>query len=128
MTRARRGDGARLAPEYRVVVVLRARSRKAAERWFDAALVPMRDEDGTAVAFVTGASRALAREFEAVREAAFRAGWGDGFDASGEGWNGEYPFRDGRATPAQLTRIKEQEDNAVAEYLRSGLDAKEGKR
>lgn len=34
-------------------------------------------------------------EMNEVWEQAFRAGFYAGFAASGEGWNGEYPFDDG---------------------------------
>ena len=33
-------------------------------------------------------------ECNEIWEAAFRAGFYAGFNASSEGWNGEYPFRD----------------------------------
>lgn len=50
-----RKDAAR-GYEYRVTVILRASSRKVAERWFNTMLVPMRNSKGVAVAFVSGAS------------------------------------------------------------------------
>ena len=47
-----------------------------------------------------------ARLATAIREA-WRAGYMAGFDNTGEGWNGEYPFDQWRNSPKRATELAE---------------------
>lgn len=48
-----------------------------------------------------------------------------GFEISGEGWNGEYPFSDHKETPLDDEHFLERRDVAVAAILRA-MEARNG--
>ena len=65
-------------------------------------------------AFLTGVAH-LKTENEALRRDAFRKGFYAGFAATGEGWNGEYPFQDKNRPIAGDPSIEAAIDAAMKE-------------
>ena len=55
-------------------------------------------------------------EVQAALDAAFRAGFFAGFHATGEGWNGEYPFGDHCMPIEGDEGVKEELETALNEW------------
>lgn len=92
-------------------------TRMAAEPWDDPqhfmnVYARLSREDGALMVQAADAIEALQQELREARWAAFVAGYNAGFNASAEGWNGEYPMGHER-DPYWLTRREE----AVAAFL-----------
>lgn len=61
--------------------------------------------------------RDLIQTTENLREAAFEAGYKAGFDASGIGWNAEYPFHHPGPNYRQTERLRTECHCATQRYL-----------
>jgi hypothetical protein len=78
-------------------------------------------QDRTFIASARTDVPALVKEVRRLREALVDA-WDAGFYASGEGWNGEYPFNHpGRPTREEAKRLRESREESLASLMTTRL-------